>query len=94
MHGYVQDDWRITQNFSLSLGLRYENATVPTEVDNKIAVLRDPRNDAQTTVGGPLWVTTHRNFAPRAALAYDPTGTGRTVIRAGGSDPAAPITSR
>lgn len=84
MHGYVQDDWRINSNLSLSLGLRYENATVPTEVDNKIAVLRDLVNDSQTTVGGPLWVTTHKNFAPRAALAFDPTGTGRTVIRAGG----------
>ena len=84
MHGYVQDDWRINSNLSLSLGLRYENATVPTEVDNKIAVLRDLVNDSQTTVGGPLWQTTHKNFAPRAALAFDPTGTGKTVIRAGG----------
>jgi hypothetical protein len=84
MHGYIQDDWRINSRLSLSLGLRYENATVPTEVDNKIAVLRDLVNDSQTTVGGPLWQTTHKNFAPRVALAFDPTGTGKTVIRAGG----------
>lgn len=84
VYGYVQDDWRISPKLSLSLGLRYENATVPTEEDNKIAVLRDWINDPKTTVGGPLWETTHKNFAPRAALAFDPTGTGKTVIRAGG----------
>ncbi len=84
LHGYVQDDWRINPKLSLSLGLRYENATVPTEEDNKIAVLRDWINDSETTIGGPLWVTTHRNFAPRAALAFDPTGKGKTVVRAGG----------
>lgn len=84
MHGYVQDDWRILPTLSLSLGLRYEKATTPGEVDNKIAALVDPLNDAQTTVGGKLWDNPSPGFAPRAAIAWDPTGTGKTVLRAGG----------
>lgn len=84
-HGFIQDDWRILPNLSLSLGVRYEMATVPDEDDGKIAVLRDPINDATTTVGGPLWDTSSGfNLAPRAALAWDPFGDGKTVIRAGG----------
>ncbi|MCA1635601.1 MAG: TonB-dependent receptor [Acidobacteria bacterium] len=53
---FVQDEWRVRPNLTLSMGLRYENESV----------LGD-RN----------------NFAPRLALAFDPTGKGRTVVRVG-----------
>ncbi|MBA3243183.1 MAG: TonB-dependent receptor, partial [Acidobacteria bacterium] len=53
---FVQDEWRVRSNLTLSLGLRYENESI----------LGD-RN----------------NFAPRLALAFDPKGKGRTVVRVG-----------
>ncbi|HEX8708176.1 MAG TPA: TonB-dependent receptor [Pyrinomonadaceae bacterium] len=53
---FVQDEWRLKPNLTVSYGLRYENESI----------IRD-RN----------------NFGPRFALAYDPFGTGRTVIRLG-----------
>ncbi|HYH85202.1 MAG TPA: TonB-dependent receptor, partial [Pyrinomonadaceae bacterium] len=53
---FLQDEWRVLPNLTLSAGLRYESESV----------IRD-RN----------------NFAPRLALAYDPAGTGKTVLRAG-----------
>ena len=84
-HGYIQNELRIHERLSLSLGLRYEAASTPTEADGKIAVLRDFINDAETTVGGPIWNNPSKdNFAPRASLAWDPLGDGKTVVRAGG----------
>ena len=82
--GFVQDEWRATRRLSVTLGVRYETYSTPTEVNGKIATLPDPLRDAKTTVGGPLFENpSHLNFAPRAAVAWDVTGTGRTVIRAG-----------
>ncbi len=83
-HGYVQDDIRLTRRLNLGLGLRYETATTPTEAQNRVASLRDPLRDSETVVGGPLWDNPSKaNFAPRASLAWDPAGSGRTVLRAG-----------
>ena len=82
---FVQDEIRVRPNLSLTLGVRYEGASTPTEANGKVATLPDLINDSQTTVGGPVYDNPAKdNFAPRAAVAWDPTGGGKTVIRAGG----------
>ena len=49
-----------------------------------MATLPNPLTDSETTVGGPLFDNPSRaNFAPRASLAWDPTGNSKTVLRAG-----------
>lgn len=81
---YLQDEARLRQDLSLSLGVRYEMATTPTEIDGKVATLPDPLHDTEMTVGGQLFRNPSLgNFAPRIALAWHPFGHGRTVIRAG-----------
>jgi Carboxypeptidase regulatory-like domain/TonB dependent receptor-like, beta-barrel/TonB-dependent Receptor Plug Domain len=81
--GYVQDDWHFSPNLTLNLGLRYEMTTVPTEVQGKLSNLIRI-TDSQPHLGSPLFHNpTFANFEPRVGLAWDPWGTGRTVIRAG-----------
>jgi len=81
--GYVQDDFRFRSNLTFNLGVRYEMATVITEVNGKLANLRH-LTDQQTTVGDPYWHNpTTKNFAPRVGFAWDPFKTGKTSVRGG-----------
>ncbi|PYT57483.1 MAG: hypothetical protein DMG35_20210 [Acidobacteria bacterium] len=89
---YVQDDWRWKPNLTLNLGLRYEMTSVPTEINGKIAVLRN-LTDAQPICGvavtgcagtGPFFNNpTTKNFEPRIGFAWDPFRAGKMAIRGG-----------
>ena len=80
---YVQDDWRWRPNLTVNLGLRYEMATVPTEVQGKLTVLR-LLTDAQPHLGDPLFSNpTLRNFEPRVGFSWDPFRDGKTSLSAG-----------
>jgi len=90
---YIQDDWHWRPNVTVNLGLRYEMATVPTEVHGKLSVLRqitDPLPVCGVLVPdscsatGPLFSNpTLRNFEPRLGVSWDPFGNGKTAISAG-----------
>ena len=80
---YFQDDWRWRPNVTLNLGVRYEMATVPTEVQGKLTALRH-LTDAQPHLGDPLFSNpTLRNFEPRIGISWDPFRDGKTSISAG-----------
>src|SRR6266852_3501239 len=76
---YFQDDWRWRPNLTINLGLRYEMATVLTEVHGKLTVLRH-LTDALPVCGvlvpgkcsgvGPLLLSnpTIYNFEPRTGF--------------------------
>ena len=83
-YAFVQDEYRAASRLVLSLGLRYETSSTPTEVHGRVATLRDPFHDTAVTLGGPIYRNpSTRNFAPRLSLAWDPFGAGKTVVRAG-----------
>jgi hypothetical protein len=68
---FVQDDIRLTDRLKLNVGLRYEYFGRP-----------DANPNPALPITGSFPADTN-NWAPRLGLAYDPTGSGRTVLRAG-----------
>jgi hypothetical protein len=82
---YVQDAWRVTPRLTLSLGLRYEIQTAPTERRNAQQYFDFTAvNPISSSVGfnvpgelvfntnsnRSLYNTSYKNFAPRVSAAY------------------------
>lgn len=80
---FVQDDYKISRNLTLNLGLRYELTLAPTEAQGRLANIRNPLTDTATTVGEPLMKLPKDGFQPRLGFAWTPFGNERTVIRGG-----------
>ena len=79
---YAEDDLRYRPTLNVNLGLRYEMATVLTEVHNRISNLLNI-TDTQPQVGAPLYLNpTLRNFEPRVGFAWNPHS-GRSLFRGG-----------
>jgi hypothetical protein len=93
--GYIHDTWKISSRLTATLGLRYEYYTVLTERDSLEltpviqgsyinTLLSDATlNFAGNSVGRPLYQPDRKDFAPNVGLAWDITGSGKTVLRAG-----------
>jgi len=79
---FVQDDWRIKPRLMLNLGLRWEGETPPRDANVLLG------NFAPGTPTGMIQNNQifkfASNFEPRMGLAWDITGKGTTVLRAGG----------
>jgi hypothetical protein len=88
LSGFAQDDWRITPRIMLNLGLRYSYYSPFHEVNNHLGNF-DPNStygivqQGEPGVGNTLWKPDRGNWSPRLGLAWDLTGKGTTVIRAG-----------
>src|SRR5258708_6352829 len=86
---FAQDEWRVSQGLSLSLGLRWE-VNPPPGVTQGLMPYTVQGSSLNTLAlapqGTPLWQTTWFNFAPRLGVAYILNNTpGReTVVRGGG----------
>ena len=84
--GFVQDDWRIRPRITLNLGLRYEFSTPPSDSQDLLGNFDPTLGLVQ--VGqqiGSIYKPDYRNFSPRLGIAWDVTGDGTTIVRAGGS---------
>jgi outer membrane receptor protein involved in Fe transport len=92
MFGFFQDDWRVSRNLVLNLGVRYEWAGGPTEAQGRIANLNLDDRSAFGALGTGRWgrlitgqpsFTSNSNWAPRLGFSWNPGGDLKTVIRGG-----------
>jgi outer membrane receptor protein involved in Fe transport len=88
---YAQDSFRATSHLTINYGLRYDFYGVVGENNNLLSAITNLDAAADTftltQVGQPglnrLYNPDHKDFAPRLSAAWDITGKGKTVIRAG-----------
>jgi hypothetical protein len=88
---FAQDDWRVTRNLTLNLGLRWEFYPVPYEQDGFQGVITPASalnmagfTDSLTVQRSGKWFSNDwNNLAPRFGFAWDPFGDGKTSIRGG-----------
>jgi hypothetical protein len=92
---FINDDWKVKSNLTISLGLRYDLFGVPYEqhkpkglfsriVFGSGSDFTSRIANASIIQGAPLLGADKNNFAPRLGIAWDPTGKGKMSIRAGG----------
>jgi Carboxypeptidase regulatory-like domain len=80
---FVQDDYRVTNNLTVNLGLRWDLLTTPVEKNNRQTnfSLQDGLiHTATDDDRGPLTTNFYGGWAPRLGVAYSPDA-GRTAIR-------------
>jgi Carboxypeptidase regulatory-like domain len=80
LYWFANDDWRIRQNLTLNLGVRYEYTTIPFGE-------RSQALNQAASVPGLIDFSAPRapknNWGPRIGIAYSPGTSGTTSIRAG-----------
>ena len=85
---YVQDTWRVRQNLTLDLGLRWEFKFNPSSKD--LPILRPnqpftagaPPTNTLRWEEGNLFKNDLNNYSPSVGFAWDPFKNGKTSIRA------------
>ncbi len=89
---YAGDSWKATKHLTISYGVHYVRDTGRSDSD--LAAIPCSASTAITCTGNLLDVfgkglggavhQPNKNFSPHLGIAWDPTGSGKTVIRAGG----------
>lgn len=88
---FVQDQWTVSDRLSVSLGLRHDYfGTVSEREDRLSSIVLGPGETWEEQLAGAsigrvdqLYQPERLNFSPRVGLAWDPSGAGRTSVRAG-----------
>jgi hypothetical protein len=87
---YAMDDWKVTPNLTLNLGVRYELNMPVSEKYGLIATFvpskgNDGTSDAFITASQAgvksLYQTDHHSFAPRIGFSWQPLQNDKTVVK-------------
>src|ERR1035441_5292139 len=85
---FVQDDWRVTKDLTLNLGLAWDMTTPTSEAHGRLAnyipstnqLLVANQNGVNSSAGVKMY---WKAFEPRIGLAWKVLGSEKTVVRAG-----------
>jgi len=82
---YFQDSFRFSRNVTINLGVRYDYFGVIDEKNGLLSNFDPERGLVIVGKGGldRLYERDLNNFSPRIGLAWDLSGKGKTVVRAG-----------
>ncbi len=80
-YGYIQDEFKVTPNLTVNLGLRYSFFNVFHEVDNRAIPFDFATCGGYCPRGSLFTFPRHDDFDPRLGIAW---ALGKTVLRAGG----------
>jgi hypothetical protein len=87
---YIQDDWKVTHDFTLNYGLRWEYEGPPTPIDQEINhVYGFDFNTGQQLfpslgqIRSSIVNPDYKDFAPRLGFAYNPSRFSSWVFRGG-----------
>jgi hypothetical protein len=85
---FAQDTWKVRRNLTLDYGIRWEMRLSPRSPNNIVLrpeqrlALGEPSTNAFRFGEGKLYDDALYLFAPTVGVAWDPTGDGKTSIRA------------
>jgi len=85
---YAQDTWKVTPRLSIDAGLRWEIKLTASNPDNLLThpnqdiTAGAPPTNTLKWVNGSFYNSDFHAFGPSIGVAWDPTGEGKTSVRA------------
>jgi hypothetical protein len=88
---FIDDDWKVTRNLTINMGLRYENYGTFKDSDDTLrnivlgqgSTIFEQIGNARVDFVDEFFAADNNNIGPRLGFAWDPKGDGKMSVRGG-----------